>query len=199
MTATRRCAQQEVHRVEKYGEAALARACAAIAAAPNSVQAKTLHAECYAIGGLVAGRIVEEGEAKGRLIAAARAMPVYREKWTGLERKVESSLKRGMASPRTPPSTAESNAKATRAVIAKSDPPRSGATTSIADALALFRDAVDPRGTPAERYFRERRGLDLPDDLCGPVLRWHAGERAVVALFRNIATGAGRDPHLPRP
>jgi Toprim domain len=61
-------------------------------------------------------------------------------------------------------------------------------------AEALWREAVDPRGTLAEQYLREQRALDLPADLCGPVLRfnpkctWGAGIRvpALIALFRKI-------------
>ena len=44
----------------------------------------------------------------------------------------------------------------------------------IARARAIWNEASDPRGTLAERYLRERRRLDLPDDLAGSVLRFHA-------------------------
>jgi len=60
-----------------------------------------------------------------------------------------------------------------------------------AGALALWRPAVDPRGTVAERYLASR-GLTLADDVAGPVLRWHSGIRAVIAFFRDIETNA---PH----
>jgi hypothetical protein len=61
-------------------------------------------------------------------------------------------------------------------------------------ARTLWGEAVDPRGTLAERYLRERRKLDLPADLCGTVLRFHprcvmGGGRSVptlIALFRKI-------------
>jgi hypothetical protein len=66
-------------------------------------------------------------------------------------------------------------------------PERSGTTT--ADALRLWAEGVDPRGTPAEIYLRSR-ALDLPDDLAGEVLRWHVRTGAMLALFRSIATGA---------
>jgi hypothetical protein len=39
-------------------------------------------------------------------------------------------------------------------------------------AAAIWRDAVDPRGTLAEKYLNGRN-LDLADDLCGRVLRFH--------------------------
>jgi putative DNA primase/helicase len=65
-----------------------------------------------------------------------------------------------------------------------------------ASAVRIWRDAThpDPRGTLAERYLRESRGLDLPADLCGRVVRFHAlcpwektrGPCMVVA-FRSIA------------
>ena len=58
----------------------------------------------------------------------------------------------------------------------------------IADALALFGESADPRGTVAAIYFASR-GLDL-DDLAGRVIRWNGRIGALIALFRNIATGA---------
>ena len=48
---------------------------------------------------------------------------------------------------------------------------------------------VDPRGTLAEKYLNVERGLDLPEDLCGRVLRWHPGAEAMLTLYRNILTG----------
>jgi hypothetical protein len=39
-------------------------------------------------------------------------------------------------------------------------------------AAAIWRKGVDPRGTLAEQYLRGR-GLELDDDLCGRVLRFH--------------------------
>jgi hypothetical protein len=39
-------------------------------------------------------------------------------------------------------------------------------------AAAIWRDAVDPRGTLAEKYLNDR-GIELADDLCGRVVRFH--------------------------
>lgn len=57
-----------------------------------------------------------------------------------------------------------------------------------AEALAIWHWSKDPRGTIAETYLRSR-GLDLPDDLAGDVLRWNESIGALVALFRNLHTG----------
>jgi hypothetical protein len=65
-----------------------------------------------------------------------------------------------------------------------------GWTTTTEDALALWRPAVDPRRTLVERYFNIERNLNLSADLAGEVLRWHPGVGAMLALFRNIETGA---------
>ena len=62
--------------------------------------------------------------------------------------------------------------------------------TTTAQALTLWGQGRDPRGTPAQRYFNLERKLELPGDLCGDVLRWHSGAGAVLALFRNVLTGA---------
>jgi putative DNA primase/helicase len=59
---------------------------------------------------------------------------------------------------------------------------------STRQALALWREAVDPRGTLAETYLNGRE-LDLGDDLAGAVLRWHPGAHAMLALFRGLQDG----------
>jgi putative DNA primase/helicase len=57
----------------------------------------------------------------------------------------------------------------------------------IADAVGLFRESVDPRGTLAATYFASRR-LEIAD-LASRVIRWNSRIGAMVALFRNIKTG----------
>lgn len=66
--------------------------------------------------------------------------------------------------------------------------------TNTAAALRIWREATDPRGTLAERYLGEHRGLALPAELCGRVVRFHAHcpwgkERGpcMVTAFRSIA------------
>jgi hypothetical protein len=62
-------------------------------------------------------------------------------------------------------------------------------------ATALWRESIPIDGTIAERYLRQTRGLDIPDDLSG-VLRFHSqcpfgpGVRhpCLVALFRDIVS-----------
>jgi putative DNA primase/helicase len=54
----------------------------------------------------------------------------------------------------------------------------------IAAARRIWKEAQDPRGTLAEKYLREHRKLDLPDDLAGRVLRFHAH-----CPWRNENTG----------
>jgi hypothetical protein len=85
-----------------YARNALDRACARILNAQNGEQAQTLHAQCFSIGGLVGARLIAESIALAALIDAARRMPVHdrRRPWTGLERRVQTSLRRGMGHPR---------------------------------------------------------------------------------------------------
>jgi putative DNA primase/helicase len=66
------------------------------------------------------------------------------------------------------------------------------AKVEITSALRIWREAFDPRGTLAEKYLNGR-GLELDDDLCGRVLRFHAGIKfgdgyrpALIAAFRPI-------------
>jgi Toprim domain len=66
-------------------------------------------------------------------------------------------------------------------------------------AVRIWNEAHDPRGTLVEKYLRETRKLDLPDDLAGTVLRFHprcpwrnenTGKidrvPALIAAFRSI-------------
>jgi hypothetical protein len=177
----------------------LENACKAIAGAPNGAQDTTLHRECYTIGGLIAGGALDYGQAYARLCEAARRMPPYRDRWVGLERKIEASVRRGIDTPWRPWEGPSGPWKP----IERSTPqaPPSGKTTT-ADALNVWGDAVDPRGTRAETYLAGR-DLDLPDELAVDVLRWlpprgervHAGALswkapggALIALMRNILT-----------
>jgi putative DNA primase/helicase len=57
----------------------------------------------------------------------------------------------------------------------------------IADAIALWRDSVDPRGTVVQAYLKSRV-LALDDDVAGSVIRWNPRIGAMVSLFRNIHT-----------
>jgi putative DNA primase/helicase len=63
-----------------------------------------------------------------------------------------------------------------------------------AAAVRLWGEAVEPRGTLAERYLNEERRLELPDDIAGRVVRFHGacswgGERrpCMILAFRSIA------------
>jgi putative DNA primase/helicase len=72
---------------------------------------------------------------------------------------------------------------------------------SSARALAIWNEATDPRGTSAEKWLREQRGLAIDDEIAGHVLRFNArtpwrdentGQTifvpALIALFRSIDT-----------
>jgi hypothetical protein len=65
----------------------------------------------------------------------------------------------------------------------------------ISYAQNIWQEAVDPRGTLAEKYLRQHRSLDLPDELCGAVLRFHGA-----CPWRNENTGTtDRVPALIAP
>lgn len=61
-------------------------------------------------------------------------------------------------------------------------------TKRTSDALAIWNASADPRGTLAETYLASR-GLDLPGDISGAVLRWNNCLGALLALLRNIHSG----------
>jgi hypothetical protein len=72
-------------------------------------------------------------------------------------------------------------------------PPPTGATDDAEArtraALRIWHEAVPIAGTPAERYFREHRKLDITRLDLGHCLRWHAGSRAVVAVMTDSVSG----------
>jgi hypothetical protein len=199
-------------REQAYASAALDAAYKAIKEAPRGLQEKTRHRECYSIGGLVAAGLIAKSEALSRLCQAALEMPSYGERWrqSDLRAKVAASLERGMGSPRKLEDSREGPQRPQRSRPAPRPPQavlkaRSGASTTT-QALKLWNEARDPRGTRAEIYLRHWRKLDLPADLAGEVLRWHPGAGAMLALFRNIMTGEPQavsriflDTHARRP
>src|SRR6516162_8756127 len=84
------------------------------------------------------------------------------------------------------------------------------ALARIARAVAIWNEAVDPRGTPAEQYLASR-ALALGDDLAGNVLRYHPavpwrdegtgltfGVPALVAAFRSVDDGSITGVHRIR-
>jgi hypothetical protein len=180
-------------RLEAYGRTALDSACSTITGATRGAQEKTLHRECFAIGGLVAGNVIKESEARARLIAAAREMPAYGEKWAAIERKVELSFQRGMQAPRKVPDSRDARGGSTPTPQPARPPgtthPTPTGTTTTAQAIALWNVGLDPRGTPGQIYLERDRKLELGGDLAGEVLRWHPDAGAILALFRNIASG----------
>jgi hypothetical protein len=72
----------------------------------------------------------------------------------------------------------------------------------LASILALWRECRDPHGTIVERYLREHRKVELPDN-AAEVIRYHPNcffdgkrrERCMVALIRNIKTNAPQGIH----
>jgi hypothetical protein len=87
--------------VQKEAHAALTRACARIATAPQGEQDSTRHAQCFYIGGYVGRGDISYAEAYAALLEAARAMPVYRagDPWRGTEARVARSISFGMERP----------------------------------------------------------------------------------------------------
>ena len=75
----------------------------------------------------------------------------------------------------------------------RSMPPRRSDQGTAAAASRVWREAVDPRGTPVEHYLLTERKLTLPDEIAGLVIRYHPrlyyeGQRVrgMVSLLRDI-------------
>jgi Bifunctional DNA primase/polymerase, N-terminal len=84
---------------QKKAHAALEKACARILGAPCGAQDATRHRECFYIGGLIGRGDLGYEEAYEALLAAAFAMPVYRDPWRNLEERVARSLEAGLGHP----------------------------------------------------------------------------------------------------
>jgi hypothetical protein len=74
----------------------LERACALIIAAANGSQDDTRHRICFLIGVLIARGDLDYATACAALSAAARAMPAHGKPWRDLDKRVETSVLRGM-------------------------------------------------------------------------------------------------------
>jgi hypothetical protein len=90
----------------RYGAAALDRACAAISGAPCGDQDITLNRECFSIGQLAGGGLLDRACALNRITSAALTMPSYdcRRPWLPrvVVEKVNRSFGQGLNRPRTP-------------------------------------------------------------------------------------------------
>jgi hypothetical protein len=58
-------------------------------------------------------------------------------------------------------------------------------TTTMPAAIAMWREAVEPRGSVVEGYLSSR-GLELDEGVSGEVIRFHPRANAMLALFRGI-------------
>jgi hypothetical protein len=76
--------------------ATLRRACTRVIAAPEGAQEDTRHRECFRIGGMIAREDLDYATAITALVAAACAMPTYRDPWRNLDERVARSIKAGM-------------------------------------------------------------------------------------------------------
>ena len=76
--------------------ATLRRACARVIAAPEGAQEDIRHRECFHIGGMIARGDLDYATAFTALVAAACAMPTYRDPWRNLDERVARSIKAGM-------------------------------------------------------------------------------------------------------
>jgi hypothetical protein len=75
----------------------------------------------------------------------------------------------------------------------KAPAPKNDDASRRAYALRIWNESRDLKGTPAELYLRKTRGLELPDDVSGRVLRYHPAcpfdsqkVPALVALFTSL-------------
>jgi hypothetical protein len=90
----------------RYGSSALERACSTITSAPCGSQEETLNRECFSIGQLAGGGILDRACALNRITSAALTMPSYdcRRPWLPrvVVEKVNRSFGQGLNRPRTP-------------------------------------------------------------------------------------------------
>lgn len=97
--------RKEFKGITTYGAAALASACLNIESASNGYQERTLHVECWSIGGLIARGDLDHEPTLVALTAAALKMPTYdrNRPWRDLPKHVKDSLAKGLKQPRAEP------------------------------------------------------------------------------------------------
>ena len=66
---------------------------------------------------------------------------------------------------------------------------RDNSATRARRALGIWSETVEYRGTLAERYLMEQRGLNVRSLQLDHVLRWHTGIGALVAVMTDPVTG----------
>lgn len=73
--------------------------------------------------------------------------------------------------------------------------PACGEGARTQNALTLWKGAAALRETPGERYFIDARKLDVRRLDLHHVLRWHGGQRCLVALMTDVVSGAPAGVH----
>jgi putative DNA primase/helicase len=141
-----------MERAEKYGQAALDSACAAISTAQTGVRNQVLNSESYGIGQLVGAGVIGVGDARLALLGAAKLCGIDRH---AAEATVESGLKGGMQTPR------QLNGSSNYAPLPAQPAPQRQKSTEDR-AREFYRAGVPIANTLAERYLREHRGIDGP-------------------------------------
>ena len=96
-SCARSLASEPLEREQALAE--LERACSTIICAPCGEQDNTRHQQCFYVGCLIRRGDLDYATAFLALVAAARAMPTYRNPWRNLDERVARSIKAGMVRP----------------------------------------------------------------------------------------------------
>ena len=153
--------------VDKYGQAALDSACAAISTAQSGTRNDTLNTQSYGIGQLVGAGALQWSDARYALLSAAKQSGLER---INAEATVDSGLKAGMQQPR------DLNINGANGQHRQPSPPRALPQKKTEDfARDLYRSAAPIAGTLAERYLRDHRRIagSIPPHFRFSLGVWH--------------------------
>ena len=206
-----------MNRAEAYAAAALTAECEAVANLPNEKQAMGLNIAALRIGGFVKAGALSRAEARAALLNAGLQMRNYRrDRWTRTTLLVQIDSGLGDAATRLIPDRDTAKPQRDRPAANHDGPPRDfeaeererereekRQASGIFKALRLFNEAQPARGSPVETYLASRN-IVWSDTFAD--LRFHPScprgsgpdaERlpAMVALFRDVATGEGCGLH----
>lgn len=164
---------------ERYGQAALASACASISSALEGQRNVTLNNEAYGVGQLVGAGVIRPGTAKVSMLAAAVQAGMDKHE---AESTIDSGLKAGAQNPRDISALGAGRRQAAPAAAAPQK-------TTADLARELYGASAKAAGTLVERYMREWRGIngEIPSSFRFHPGAWHrASKQKLPAMIAPI-------------
>ncbi len=178
-----------------YIEAAVAGELGKLIGCPPGSQDVTMQKAAYALAGMVRGWNLNEADIRGRFFDACRTLKSEGEPWkeSDFARKWRDAMAK--AEPRSWPPSSSRLIGARPTHSPEDEPPR----PTVPLALRLLKEAGPAKGTIAEKYIRETRGLSpsekaLEEFQFYPAVKHSANPRPLPALLAPFRPAPGAKP-----